>query len=50
MNVFHRTTPAKVKEDKKKGKKGVKAKGVKKPKAGKGQRNMKRKVGGRKRR
>ncbi|XP_071874985.1 ribosome biogenesis regulatory protein homolog [Bombus fervidus] len=45
-----KTTPAKVKKDKKKDKKGAKAKGVKKPKAGKGQRNMKHKVGGRKRR
>ncbi|XP_006615420.1 ribosome biogenesis regulatory protein homolog [Apis dorsata] len=39
-----------IKADNKKNKKGTKAKGAKKPKAGKGQRNMRLKVGGRKRR
>ncbi|OAD52408.1 Ribosome biogenesis regulatory protein like protein [Eufriesea mexicana] len=39
-----------VKAGREKGKKGTKIKGAKKPKAGKGQRNMKLKVGGRKRR
>ncbi|XP_017885968.1 ribosome biogenesis regulatory protein homolog [Ceratina calcarata] len=43
-----KTKPAKV--QKKKGKKGLKSQGAKKPKAGKGQRDMRLKAGGRKRR
>ncbi|KAK1125379.1 hypothetical protein K0M31_005748 [Melipona bicolor] len=44
-----KTKPAKAEKNKKKGKK-AKGKEIKKPKAGKGERNMRRKVGGRKRR